>query len=71
MTVSTAADPNSGQVDAGWISDLVVRWKLAEEYVSELASPGAPRAADAMKRLIHEDVPILLRELIRVRPELG
>ncbi|MBV9405192.1 MAG: hypothetical protein JO211_07595 [Acidobacteriaceae bacterium] len=71
MTVSTAAGPVPNEIDAGWISDLVVRWKLAEEYVADLAMPGAPTAADAVKRLVSQDLPLLLREVIRLRPELA
>ena len=70
MTVSDAVSPVSESIDAGWISDLVVRWKLAEDYMSDLAGPGTPTAASAVKRLISQDLPLLLREVIRLRPEL-
>jgi len=70
MTVGNAVNPGSECIDASWVSDLVVRWKLAEDYVSDLAGPGAPTAASAVKRLITQDLPLLLRELIRLRPEL-
>jgi hypothetical protein len=70
LTVESNAAPTS-KIDAEWVLELATRWKLAEVYVSDLAPAGAPTGDTALKRVICHDVPVLVRELIRLRPELG
>ena len=70
MSITTSADPEPVSIDSGWISDFIRRWKLADDYVSDLANPEAPPAEHAVKRLVRVDVPVLMKELVRLRPEL-
>jgi hypothetical protein len=56
-------------VDQDFLDGLIVRWKLAEEHVEDLEMNSLP-AEKALAILIQHDVPILLKEIIRLRPEL-
>jgi len=71
MQATAPANADISPIDAGWILDLTTRWKLADDYVSDMGGPGAIKAETVLKRLIHHDLPILVRELIRLRPELA
>jgi hypothetical protein len=51
------------------IEGLIIRWRLAEEYVTDLVMGSMP-AEHALLFLIRQDVPNLLKEIIRLRPEL-
>ncbi len=51
------------------IEGLIIRWRLAEEYVTDLVMGSLP-AEHALLVLIRRDVPSLLQEIIRLRPEL-
>jgi hypothetical protein len=56
-------------IDRAWIEEMMIRWQLAELALDDIdlnASPTAP----ALRRLIDHDFPLLVRELIRLRPEL-
>jgi hypothetical protein len=57
------------RIDAEWILDVITRCKLAGDYVSDL--DGVIEAETALKTLVEHDVPILVRELVRLRPELS
>jgi hypothetical protein len=56
-------------VDQDFLDGLIVRWKLAEEYVEDLGMDSLP-AERALTILMRHDVPMLLKEIIRLRPEL-
>jgi hypothetical protein len=49
---------------------LMIRWSLAEEYLSELDIDSLP-SENALRVLIRQDVPNLLKEVIRLRPDLA
>ena len=57
-------------IDRDWINELFIRWKLAEDYVSYLDMASLP-AEEALLRLMRDDIPALVRELTRLRPELS
>ncbi len=56
-------------VDQDFLSGLIIRWKLAEQYMEDLEMDSLP-AERALTTLIQHDVPVLLKEIIRLRPEL-
>jgi hypothetical protein len=51
------------------IESVIIRWRLAEEYVTNLVMGSLP-AEHALLVLIRRDVPSLLKEIIRLRPDL-
>jgi hypothetical protein len=55
--------------DQDLIEGLIIRWGLAEAYVTDLKMSSLP-SEHALLFLIRHDVPTLLREIIRLRPEL-
>jgi hypothetical protein len=57
-------------VDQDFLDGLIVRWKLAEEYVEDLEM-NSLLAERALTILMQHDFPMLLKEIIRLRPELG
>jgi hypothetical protein len=52
------------------IQEIVTRWKVAEEYLSYLEIELLP-PEHALRVLIRQDVPSLLKEVIRLRPDLA
>jgi hypothetical protein len=50
------------------VDEIIIRWRLAQEYVTVLME--SLPAAHALLVLIRQDVPNLLKEIIRLRPEL-
>jgi hypothetical protein len=62
-----SADPP--RIDAGWLLDVITRCKLAGDYVPDLG--GVVEAETALKALVQHDIPVLVRELVRLRPELA
>jgi len=56
-------------VDRDWFYGLIVRCKIAEEYVSFLDVELLP-LEHALRQVIREDLPKVLRELARLRPDL-
>jgi hypothetical protein len=57
-------------VDQDFLDGLIIRWRLAEEYVEDLEMDSRP-AERALTNLMQHDFPVLLKEIIRLRPELG
>jgi hypothetical protein len=51
------------------VDEIIIRWRLAQEYVTVLEMESLP-AAHALLVLVRQDVPNLLKEIIRLRPEL-
>jgi hypothetical protein len=65
------ADGANAQVlDHGTLDEIMIRWKLAEVYMADLPLIGLP-SDHALRLLIRRDVPTLLKELLRLRPDLG
>ncbi len=56
-------------IDQSWLQHFLIRWKLAEEYLSDLPETGIT-ADYALRNLLTKDIPMLARELVRLRPEL-
>jgi len=71
MKATALAASGTQAINAGWILDLTNKWKLANDYVADFDGPGAVKAERVLKLLICHDLPILVRELIRLRPELA
>jgi hypothetical protein len=56
-------------VDQDFLDGLIVRWRLAEQYVEDLDMDSLP-AERALTILMQHDFPMLLNEIVRLRPEL-
>ncbi len=52
------------------IREILARWKVANEYLSYLDIELLP-TEHALRVLVRQDLPILLKEVIRLRPELA
>ena len=60
----------SEPLDGSSLQAVMIRWKLAEQYLLE--NPESEEIGKmALHVLISHDVPVLLRELTRLRPELS
>lgn len=57
-------------LDQSLLEGIMIRWKLADEHLSTMSLGELP-AEHALQILIRHDVPILVRELILLRPELS
>jgi hypothetical protein len=57
-------------LDQPSLDEIMIRWKLAELYVADLSIRVLPWD-HAVRLLIRRDVPTLLQELIRLRPDLA
>lgn len=57
-------------VDQDFLDGLIVRWRLAEQYVEDLEMDSLA-AERALTVLMQHDFPMLLKEIMRLRPELG
>jgi hypothetical protein len=64
--VSIASEP----LDRSSLQAIMIRWELAQQYLTETS-----RLEDIGKMALHvivsHDIPILLRELTRLRPEFS
>jgi len=56
-------------VQSDFAEKSITRWKLAKKYLSTLDVP-VTREEQAICDLVKHDVPMLLKELLRVHPEL-
>jgi hypothetical protein len=56
-------------VENGWLEEQLIRWKLAEDSVSRIEVASLPEE-QALCVLVKRDVPMLIKELTRLRPEL-
>jgi hypothetical protein len=64
--VGTAGD----SLDDSSLRAILIRWKLAEQYI--LDTPGTLETGKmALHVLLSHDVPVLIRELMRLRPDLA
>jgi hypothetical protein len=57
-------------LDQPSLDEIMIRWKLAELHVADLSIKDLPWD-HAVRLLIRRDVPTLLQELIRLRPDLA
>jgi hypothetical protein len=56
-------------VENGWLEEQLIRWKLAENSLSRIEAASLPEE-QALRVLVKRDVPMLIKELTRLRPEL-
>ena len=56
-------------VQSDFAEKATTRWKLAKKYLSTLDVP-VTREEQAIRDLVKHGVPILLKELLRLHPEL-
>jgi hypothetical protein len=56
-------------LDRNWARDLTGRWEVAEEYVRFLDVELLP-VGHALRQVIGDDFPKMMRELTRLRPDL-
>ncbi len=58
-------------LDQGSLDEILIRWKLTELHIDVLPFDGNLPAGHALRLLIRRDIPKLLEELRRLRPELA
>jgi hypothetical protein len=56
-------------VENGWLEEQLIRWKLVEDSLSRIEAASLPEE-QALCVLVKRDVPRLIKELTRLRPEL-
>ena len=64
-----SATATGATFDREEIKRMMIRWRLAEEYLSELNH--LLPSEHALRVLVRQDVPSLLKEVIRLRPDLA
>lgn len=57
-------------IDRDWLDGLIIRWKTADDLVDRLYTREGAQIG-ALRRILRRDVPALIKELTRLRPELG
>jgi hypothetical protein len=57
-------------LDQPSLDEIMIRWKLAELYVADLSMQDLAWN-HAVRLLVRRDVPTLLQEVIRLRPDLA
>ena len=57
-------------LDQPSLDEIMIRWKLAELHVANLSMQDLPWN-HAVRLLVRRDVPTLLQEVIRLRPDLA
>ncbi|MDQ2775295.1 MAG: hypothetical protein M3Y57_10330 [Acidobacteriota bacterium] len=66
----SAASIASEPLDRSSLQAIMIRWELAQQYLTETA-----RSEELGKMALHvivsHDIPVLLRELTRLRPEFS
>jgi hypothetical protein len=60
----------SESINQDWVDGLIIRWKTAGDFVAALDNRGGAQVA-ALRRIIRRDLPALIEELTRLRPELA
>ena len=58
-------------INRDWIDGLIIRWKTADDFVAGLTDSRRGADVAALRRLLRRDVPALLQELTRLRPDLA
>lgn len=57
-------------VDQDWMRGVLIRWRLSEAFVSSAELSERPEES-ALRTIVTQDLPILITEVLRLRPELG
>lgn len=63
------ATKTDSSIDKYWVDELLKRWWLSVDYIDGLDLDSLP-AQDALKHVLHSDLPLIMRELTRLRPDL-
>ena len=58
-------------INRDWIDGFIIRWKTAGDFVAGLNEPNQAAAIAALTRVIRSDLPTLLQEVTRLRPDLA
>ena len=66
MSAAVAVGKSLNRLD---LPAMMIRWKLGVDYLEEVDMDSLP-GEQALRFLIRQDFPTLLKELIRLRPEL-
>ena len=66
---SSAIRAASEPFDKNHLEAMLLRWRMANEYLIALEADDLP-AQHALRLLVAQDFPLIVRELIRLRPEL-
>jgi hypothetical protein len=66
---SMAASTLANTIDKYWVDEMMRRWRLSVEYIDGLESDSVP-AQDALRHVLYSDLPLVMKELTRLRPEL-
>jgi hypothetical protein len=61
-----SATATGATFDEDSVKEILIRWTLAEEYVSQLDMDSLP-SEYALRVLLRQDVPTLLSEVVRLR----
>lgn len=65
----TAQPAVPAPIDSNSLQALMIRWKLAEQFISD--NPDAIETGNmALRVLIEQDLPTLIHEVLRLRPDL-
>jgi hypothetical protein len=67
--VSSSAIRANEPFDKSRLEAMLLRWRMANEYLTAVETDDLP-AQDALRVLLAQDFPEIIRELIRLRPEL-
>ena len=65
MIATATASP----IDKYWVDDMMRRWWLSVEYIDGLESGSLP-AQEALRHILQSDLPLIMKELTRLRPDL-
>jgi hypothetical protein len=57
-------------LDHGLLDEILIRWKLAELQMRVAPFDGTLPSAHALRCLLKRDIPTLIHELCRLRPDL-
>jgi hypothetical protein len=66
---TSAIRASSGPFDKAELEAVLLRWRLANEYLTALEPDDLP-AHHALRTLLTQDFPQIIRELVRLKPEL-
>jgi hypothetical protein len=56
--------------DKNQLEVVLLRWRMANEYLAALETEDLP-AQYALRILVAQDFPLIIREIVRLRPELA
>lgn len=58
-------------INRDWIDGLIIRWKTADDFIAGLKEPNRGTEIAALRRIVRRDLPALLQEVARLRPDLA